>query len=86
MLKHPILQWVNQAERQYYRLVHLGGSSETDLLQVYKTYFQGFAKVYPAIYNEEPVFCATGRTYRAISKPDVILLDVSSQKKSWSSP
>ncbi|GJJ06841.1 hypothetical protein Clacol_001037 [Clathrus columnatus] len=36
---------------------------------------QGFAKVYPAIYGEELVHCATGRVYSPTPKPSVIILD-----------
>lgn len=48
-----------------------------DLLGRLQAYFRGFAELYPTLYAEEPVSCATGQTYEAITRPDVVLLDVS---------
>ncbi|GJJ09758.1 hypothetical protein Clacol_003982 [Clathrus columnatus] len=57
------------------RFLQLVESGITDILQLFKTYSEGFAQVYPAMYAEEPVHCLTGRVYPTVPKPDVILLD-----------
>ncbi|GJJ09757.1 hypothetical protein Clacol_003981 [Clathrus columnatus] len=63
-----------QSLKDNIRLLHVGGF-EGNLMEIFQPYCQGLAEIYPAIYAEEALHCATGRVYPAISKPDVILLD-----------
>lgn len=62
----------------YYRVLQLGGFDETNLVQTSQTYTREFAVIYPAIYAEESVSCATGRIYQPTARPSLILLDVGS--------
>ncbi|GJJ09753.1 hypothetical protein Clacol_003977 [Clathrus columnatus] len=63
-----------QSLKDNVRFLHVGGF-EGNLMEIFQSYCQGLAEIYPAIFAEEALHCATGRVYPAIPKPDVIVLD-----------
>ncbi|GJJ16201.1 hypothetical protein Clacol_010497 [Clathrus columnatus] len=64
-----------EPRKSHIRLLQLGKFEGLNLFQLIQEYSKEFAKVYPAIYAEDSVHCATGRVYPPTPKPNVILLD-----------
>lgn len=61
----------------FFRLLHIGGPDTMDPIRLFGDYAEGFAKMYPVAYAEEPLTCTTGRVFPGVPRPDVIILDVS---------